>query len=118
MSSRKTAPSPGSPASHAPQRGPAVGDPAEYRQHARVLKAIGNPARLQIIDRLSQGECSVRELTKLVGLDQTTVSKYLAQLDRYGIVEDRRDGNQAYYRLAMPCVMDLFTCTRRILDAR
>ncbi|HEX5133170.1 MAG TPA: metalloregulator ArsR/SmtB family transcription factor, partial [Candidatus Krumholzibacteria bacterium] len=76
-----------------------------------MLKALANESRLMIVDRLSQGECSAGELTRLVGSDQTTVSKHLAVLRAHGIVEDRREGSTVIYRLLTPCVTNFFACT-------
>jgi DNA-binding transcriptional ArsR family regulator len=89
-----------------------------FRRQARVLKALANESRLKIIDRLSRGECSVGELTELVGLDHTTVSKHLAVLRAHGIVLDRRDGNVVYYTLLIPCVMSFFSCASQVLKER
>jgi DNA-binding transcriptional ArsR family regulator len=47
-----------------------------FRQQTRVLKALANESRLKIVHRLSKGECSVGELTDLVGSDRTTVPMY------------------------------------------
>ena len=89
-----------------------------YREWARVLKALGNGARLMIIDRLNEGEASVGELTRLVELDQSTVSKHLAVLRSHGIVSDRRDGNVVYYRLETPCVLGFLSCATSVLQER
>jgi DNA-binding transcriptional ArsR family regulator len=89
-----------------------------FKQQARVLKALANESRLQIVDRLSRGECSVGELTELVGSDRTTVSKHLAVLRAHGIVTDRRDGNVVFYTLLTPCVMTFFSCATQVLEER
>ena len=89
-----------------------------YRQQARVLKALANESRLLIIHRLDQGECSVGELTDLVGSDRSTVSKHLAVLRSHGIVDDRRDGNVVYYTLLTPCVMNFFSCAAQVIKER
>jgi ArsR family transcriptional regulator len=89
-----------------------------FKKQARVLKALANESRLKIVDRLSRGESSVGELTDLVGLDQSTVSKHLAVLRAHGIVNDRRDGNVVYYTLLTPCVMNFFTCAAQVLEER
>ncbi len=89
-----------------------------YKQQARVLKAMANESRLMIIDRLSSGECTVGELTEMVGTDQSTVSKHLAVLRANGIVEDRREGNSVYYSLLMPCVMSFFSCASQVIKER
>lgn len=92
-------------------------DPEVFRRQARILKALANPARLQMIHHLATGECSVGGLTAIVGLDQSTVSKHLAVLRYHGIVADRRVGNMVFYRLLTPCVLDFVTCTDRLLKA-
>ncbi len=87
-----------------------------YRQQARVLKALAHEARLMIVDRLLQGECSAGALTKLVGLDASTVSKHLALLRSHGIVDDRREGSTVYYRLLTPCVASFFSCASQVIN--
>jgi DNA-binding transcriptional ArsR family regulator len=89
-----------------------------FKQQARVLKAMANESRLMIIDRLGKGECSVGELIKLVGSDQSTVSKHLAVLRSHGIVEDRREGNLVYYKLMTPCVLNFFSCATQVIKDR
>jgi ArsR family transcriptional regulator len=94
---------------------PAAADRAVFRSQARVLKALANDSRLMIVDRLSRGECSAGELTRLVGSDQTTVSKHLAVLRAHGIVEDRREGSTVVYRLLTPCVTAFLSCATQVL---
>ena len=90
-------------------------DRTVFRAQTRVLKALANESRLMIVDRLSRGECSAGELTRLVGSDQTTVSKHLAILRAHGIVQDRREGSIVMYRLLTPCVMNFFSCASQVL---
>jgi DNA-binding transcriptional ArsR family regulator len=89
-----------------------------FRQQAKVLRVLANESRLMIVDRLNRGECSVGELTEMVGSDVSTVSKHLALLRAHGIVEDRREGNLVYYRLLTPCVCNFFTCATQVLKER
>ena len=89
-----------------------------YHQQARVLRALANETRLLIVDRLSRGECSAGELTRLVGSDQTTVSKHLAVLRAHGIVADRREGSAVIYTLLTPCVVNFFACATQVLKER
>ncbi len=63
-----------------------------FKRQAQVTKALANESRLKIVHRLARGECSVGELTDLVGSDRTTVSKHLAVLRAHGLVADRRAG--------------------------
>ena len=89
-----------------------------FRRQARVLKVLANESRLKIVDRLAKGECSVGELTGLIGSDQSTVSKHLAVLRAHDIVLDRREGNVVYYKLLMPCVLNFFSCAMQVLKER
>ena len=89
-----------------------------FRKQARVLKALANESRLKIVDRLAKGESTVGELTDLVGLDQSTVSKHLALLRANGIILDRREGNFVYYQLLTPCVVNFFSCATQVLKER
>ena len=89
-----------------------------FRRQAQVLKALANESRLMIVDRLSQSECSVGELTELVGSDPSTVSKHLAVLRSHGIVRDRREGNVVYYTLMTPCVVSFFACATQVMKER
>jgi len=90
-------------------------DRSVFRAQARVLKALANESRLMIVERLSRGECSAGELTRLIGSDQTTVSKHLAVLRAHRIVEDRREGSVVVYRLLTPCVMTFFSCATQVM---
>jgi DNA-binding transcriptional ArsR family regulator len=89
-----------------------------FKQHARVLRVLANESRLKIVDRLGRGECSAGELTDVVGLDRTTVSKHLAVLRAHGIVLDRREANIVFYKLMTPCVMNFFSCAAQVLKER
>lgn len=68
-----------------------------------------------LIWRLNQGECNVGELTELVGLDPSTVSKHLTVLRSAGIVDDRREGSTVYYRLLTPCILTVISCADSII---
>ena len=84
-----------------------------YKQRAAVIKALGHPSRLLIVDELARGERCVCELTELVGADISTVSKHLSVLKRAGLVQDEKRGVQVFYRLRCPCILrflDLIVC--------
>jgi len=63
------------------------------------LKALADPARLRIVMLCAQGECSVSELTRMLGLSQPRVSQHLKQLCDVGLLERFRDGHFVYYRV-------------------
>lgn len=65
-----------------------------------LLKAMANSSRLLILCQLAEGEKSVGQLERLVGLSQSGLSQHLALLRRKGIVATRRDAQSIYYSLA------------------
>ncbi|MCL6596882.1 MAG: metalloregulator ArsR/SmtB family transcription factor [Firmicutes bacterium] len=70
------------------------------RSHAaRVFRALGDDTRLTILALLRTRELCVCEMTALVGLSQAAVSEHLRRLKEAGLVEDRRRGTWAFYRL-------------------
>lgn len=92
-------------------------DKARYEARARIVKAIGHPTRLFMIEELARGERCVCELTDMVGADVSTVSKHLAVLKNAGIVSDEKRGAQVFYRLRVPCVMNFFSCVEAVLES-
>ncbi len=73
---------------------------AMYEQFARMGKALANPARLELLDLLAQGERSVEELAAAAGLKVSNTSAQLRALAAAGLVAARRDGVRTFYRLA------------------
>jgi DNA-binding transcriptional ArsR family regulator len=66
---------------------------------ARRFRAIGEPMRVRLLDRLRDGELSVNELAEQLGAGQQNVSKHLAVLADAGVVARRKDGIRVYYRI-------------------
>lgn len=83
---------------------------------ARILKALGHPTRLFITEELEKGEMCVCDLTAMIDADVSTVSKHLSVLKQAGIVQDDKRGNQVFYRLRVPCVLNFFSCVETILE--
>lgn len=66
---------------------------------AAFLKALSNPARLLVLCQISDGEKSVGELERSVGLSQSSLSQHLAVLRRERIVATRRMGSTIFYSI-------------------
>ncbi len=73
---------------------------ALYAQFARVGKALANPARLELLDLLAQGERSVEDLAGTAQMKVSNTSAQLRMLAAAGLVASRRDGVRIFYRLA------------------
>ena len=88
---------------------------ARYEARARIIKAMAHPSRLFIVDELSHGERCVCELTEMIGVDMSTVSRHLSILKNAGIVDDDNRGSTVYYRLKVPCVLDFVKCVESVM---
>jgi ArsR family transcriptional regulator len=93
-----------------PARPPIEGPVLE--RAARVIKVLGHPMRLRILETLEDGERHVGELQAATGLSQATVSQQLGILRAHGVVEARRDGLRVYYRIVEPRVVKILDCIR------
>ena len=83
---------------------------------AKILKAMGHPSRLFILEQLGQEERCVCELTEMIGADVSTISKHLSVLKQAGLVVDDKRGNQVFYQLCVPCVLNFFGCIESVLE--
>ena len=64
-----------------------------------IAKALADQNRLRVLYALRKGELCVCQITELLGLAQSTVSKHMAILHQARLVENRKDGRWIYYRL-------------------
>ena len=79
---------------------------AEIEEKARVLKVLGDPNRLRIIELLREGELCQCEILPVIGQSQPTVSRHLRLMEQAGILCSRRDGTRVLYKVASE---DVFT---------
>ncbi|MHA1939585.1 MAG: ArsR/SmtB family transcription factor [Candidatus Thorarchaeota archaeon] len=77
-------------------------------------KALGNPVRLDIVDFLLEGEQCQCDIFPRIGLAQSTVSAYLAQMVRAGILRVRKDGVRKLYRIRDKRVERMIEQTRKL----
>ena len=74
---------------------------------ATRFKALADPTRVAIVNRLAAGECCVCDLNAAFELSQPTISHHLRVLREAGLVESSRRGTWAYYRLVPESVQQL-----------
>jgi len=79
---------------------------------ARFFRALGDPARLRLLEFLLGGEHTVTECVRQIGLSQGRVSSHLACLAGCGYIEGRREGRFTRYKVADPRVADLVMLAR------
>ena len=74
----------------------------------KSMRLASDPNRLRLMLLLEQEELSVAELQEILAKGQSQISTNLAQLKQAGLVDDRRTGKNAFYRLSAPAeLMDL-----------
>lgn len=84
--------------------------------HAKIIKSLGHPTRLFIVEELSKGERCVCDLTELAGYDISTISKHLSILKEAGIVDVDKRGLQIFYSLKTPCILKFLDCIENIIE--
>jgi DNA-binding transcriptional ArsR family regulator len=85
---------------------------------AERCRALADPTRVKLLDRLREGEATVVDLTALVGTTRQNVSKHLVLLQHAGLVARRKEGNFAYYRIADETVYALCEAVCGSLQSR
>ena len=88
---------------------------ARCETRAAILKALAHPTRLFMIEELAEKSYCVRELTEMVGLDVSTVSKHLSILKHAGLVSIEKKGKQVFYSLRMRCALNFLDCVEAVL---
>ena len=91
----------------------------DQEKTARLFKALMHPARLEILDILRDGEECVCHMEAMLGYRQAYISQQLSILREAGLVEDRRDGWNMYYRVTDPQIYAIVDAARKMTgDAR
>ncbi|WP_113906605.1 ArsR/SmtB family transcription factor [Aliidiomarina celeris] len=75
----------------------------------QLLKSLANGNRLMVLCHLVSGEKSVGELERQLELSQSALSQHLAKLRAQGIVDYRKEGTTAYYRITDPKAMEILS---------
>ena len=87
-----------------------------------IFKSLSDPTRRALFERLSrEGELTVHALTAPSGVSQPAVSKHLSSLKVAGLVRDRRDGRETYYRAepkALTALLDWISFYSALWDSR
>lgn len=86
-----------------------------YQLKAEFFKTLAHPARIRVLELLSQREHSVAEMLPEVGIEAANLSQHLAVLRRTGLVATRKEGSSVHYSLTSPQVAELLAVARQIL---
>ncbi len=86
-----------------------------FERHAAVCQVFSHRLRLELLDVLRDGECTVGELAERVGAGTSNVSQHLALMRERGALVTRRDGSSVHYRVADPRILVAFDLMRELL---
>jgi len=87
-----------------------------YGQFARIGKALSSAHRLEILELLAQGERTVDSLAGEVNVSLANLSQHLQVLRQAALVDSRKQGLFAFYRLAHPAVFELSKSLRTVAE--
>lgn len=88
-------------------------DPEGVESTAPVLKCLGHPLRLRILDVLERdGESTVTEIHEALGIAQAVASQHLTMMRDKGILEHRKDGVHVLYRIVDERALKVLACVR------
>jgi DNA-binding transcriptional ArsR family regulator len=74
---------------------------------AEILKSLGQPTRLKIIDFLRDGERCVCEIFPAIGEEQSNTSRHLNTMLAAGVLSRRKDGLKIYYAIKHPEILEV-----------
>lgn len=88
-------------------------DPQVIEEIAVVLRVLGHPHRLRIVELLMANRLTVTELAEQIDLPGPAVSQHLNHMKAHGILSAQRDGRTVYYRVAHPSAKSVIRCIYR-----
>ena len=87
-----------------------------YQAKAEFFKTLGHPARIRILELLSERDHPVHELLEKIAIEPSNLSQQLAVLRRTSLVVSHRQGGEVVYSVSVPEVRDLLLAARNILS--
>jgi len=91
-----------------------VATDASRARAASIARALADPKRLCVVERLASGEQSVSELSREVGCQVPNMSQHLSVLRSAGLVVSRREGSTVFYRLVDDRVLEAYRLLQQV----
>jgi DNA-binding transcriptional ArsR family regulator len=86
-----------------------------YQAKAEFFRTLGHPARIRVLELLSERDHAVHELLGSIAIEPSNLSQQLAVLRRAGLISQHRSGGEVVYSVSVPQVRDLLLAARQIL---
>jgi ArsR family transcriptional regulator len=84
-----------------------------HRFKAEIFQALAHPTRIAIVEALRDGEMSAGQLIEELGLEQANASQHFTVLRSKQIVSNRKEGNQVFYSLRDPVLVEVLDTLKR-----
>lgn len=84
---------------------------------ASIFQALGHPTRIAILEALRDGELPAGVIIERLGIEQANASQHLAVLRLKQIVTSRKQGNQVFYSVRDPLLIEVLDIMRRYFQA-
>lgn len=84
---------------------------------ANIFQALAHPTRIAILEVLRDRELSARSIQEKLGVEQANLSQHLAILRSRQIVVSRKEGNQVFYSIRNPLLVEILDSMRRYFQA-
>lgn len=88
-----------------------------YQLKAEFFKTLAHPARIRVLEVLTDGEHSVGQLVPAVGIEASHLSQQLGVLRRANLVQTRKEGSSVFYSVGNPAIFELLDVAKRILTS-
>lgn len=85
-----------------------------YEEKSEMLKALANPARMEIVVRLEKEGCNVSTIQDNLGLPQSTISQHLKILKNAGLITSKRSGTKICYKVKCKEVISIIKMLDKI----
>ena len=72
----------------------------DHEKESEILKALGHPIRLRMVEGLMNNECNVNKIMDVLNIPQSTASQHLTKLKSVGILVARKEGVRTCYKVA------------------
>ncbi len=79
----------------------------DYEKQSELLKILGHPIRLKMVEGLMKNECNVNKIMHVLNIPQSTVSQHLGKLKAAGVLVARKEGVRICYKVANRQVRDI-----------
>jgi ArsR family transcriptional regulator len=83
------------------------------RFKAEIFQALAHPTRIAIVEALRNGEMSAGQIIEQLGLEQANASQHFAVLRSKQVVVNRKEGNQVFYSLRDPVLIEVLDVLKR-----